>query len=349
VELLPVRATERWVLRRGKLRRYPLGILETIRAFFRAYLVLAPRGRDPEKMSLDEWARRHVGAAARDFLFDPMVRGIYGCRLEELEAGTAFPALVVPRGHSFLSSRLNRWRRGLRGARGKMVAPRNGMGSLAEALEKSLMARLGARFVRGRRVDTLPRESNLVLSVPLAEAARILTRDSPTLGESLNACRSTPLISVGLTAPRTAFQKVPHGVGVLFPSCENRQALGILFNSSAFEGRAGDQDVSLTVMMGGSSRTDLASATDDAILSEVRKELQSLFGFHGELSSSRIYRNIAAVPRYDSLLRQAWSTALETWCASPGHMLFANYTGQVSVRGMIESASALAARLQNPT
>ncbi|MFL6210415.1 MAG: hypothetical protein ACJ74W_16280 [Pyrinomonadaceae bacterium] len=37
-----------------------------------------------------------------------------------------------------------------------------------------------------------------------------------------------------------------------------------------------------------------------------------------------------------------WQTAQAAWCATPGRILFGNYTGQVSLRGMIERALTMA-------
>ena len=47
-----------------------------------------------------------------------------------------------------------------------------------------------------------------------------------------------------------------------------------------------------------------------------------------------------AIPQYSTALPNVWRTARETWCAEPGRILFGNYTGQVSLRGMIESAAS---------
>jgi NADH dehydrogenase FAD-containing subunit len=47
-----------------------------------------------------------------------------------------------------------------------------------------------------------------------------------------------------------------------------------------------------------------------------------------------------AIPQYSVTLPAVWQTARETWCAEPGRILFGNYTGQVSLRGMIESSAA---------
>ena len=104
LELATIRpeAKARFIYRKGKLRRFPLGIFETLRTFFRAYFVLAPH-RDPESLMLDEWTRRFLGEAALKYLMTPFVRGIYGAEPSEVSVSAAFPALCVPPGHSLLS------------------------------------------------------------------------------------------------------------------------------------------------------------------------------------------------------------------------------------------------------
>jgi hypothetical protein len=41
------------------------------------------------------------------------------------------------------------------------------------------------------------------------------------------------------------------------------------------------------------------------------------------------------------VLARVWERARETWCATPGRLLFGNYAGQVSLRGMIEAAARM--------
>jgi hypothetical protein len=47
------------------------------------------------------------------------------------------------------------------------------------------------------------------------------------------------------------------------------------------------------------------------------------------------------LPQYSVDLPNVWQKALDSWCVIPGRVLFGNYTGQISLRGMIESAAAL--------
>jgi hypothetical protein len=48
-----------------------------------------------------------------------------------------------------------------------------------------------------------------------------------------------------------------------------------------------------------------------------------------------------AIPLYGDELRAARDAATAGWCSQPGRLLFGNYTGEVSIRGMIERVSKL--------
>lgn len=72
----------------------------------------------------------------------------------------------------------------------------------------------------------------------------------------------------------------------------------------------------------------------------MREELGALLGVRGEPARLVISRWPRAIPRYSTGLPEVWEKARATWCAAPGRLLFGNYTGQVSLRGMIESAAA---------
>jgi oxygen-dependent protoporphyrinogen oxidase len=357
VELVPVRpeSRARFIWRGGRLRKFPLSVGEALRAFWRAYLARAKGDADPARRTLEEWGRKHVGEAALRYLLTPFLRGIYGCRPSEIEVGLAFPALAVPRGHSLLSWMFRRWHRRLRGldggrrrgSRPVMMAPRGGMGALVEALEAHLRARLGARFRVGTPVD-LPSEnvSNVVLCVPADEAARMLAQADPELSSRLARVRYTPLVTITAFVERLAFPRAPQGVGVLLPEGTSRRSLGVLFNSSAFPDRVVDEGkwVSLTLMMGGSTRPDQGapSVSDDELRAHVRGDLEALFDLApGARIETVIRRWPYAVPQYGAELREAWEAARAGWCSRPGRLLFGNYTGQVSVRGMIETVAGL--------
>jgi oxygen-dependent protoporphyrinogen oxidase len=131
------------------------------------------------------------------------------------------------------------------------------------------------------------------------------------------------------------------GVGALVPEKEGRKSLGILFTSNSFEGRVKDESryASFAVLLGGSAQPHWASASDAEIENAVREELEALLGVRGEPARIVISRWGRAIPQYSVTLPAVWRLARETWCAESGHLLCGNYTGQVSLRGMIETAA----------
>jgi protoporphyrinogen/coproporphyrinogen III oxidase len=352
VELLPVKkeARSRWVMRDGKLRKFPLGPKEALRALGRAYFVLADRKQDPHDLTLESWAKRYLGEAALDYLLSPFLLGIYGARPSELTVGAAFPALAVPHGHSLLSYLLARkvtQKKKYASAKPvgprPMMAPKNGMGDLVQALEKDLRSRLGPRFKTANPVTTIPQSDNLALCVPADTAADLLASVDPRLSSALRAVSYAPLISATTFVSRDQVERPAQGVGFLIPERERMESLGVLLNSEAFEGRVREENrvSSYTVMLGGTLRPELLEASDSRLHAIIAQTLATGVGLRGEPLHVEIKRWSRAVPRYDASLTTALQAARAGWCSRPGRVLFGNYTGQVSIRGMIESSMGL--------
>jgi protoporphyrinogen/coproporphyrinogen III oxidase len=357
VELLPLNreAKSRYILRNGKLRKFPLSIFQALRAFINAYFKLAPAAKDPEELTLADWAAYFFGKPALQYLITPFTRGIFGAEPDEINVSAAFPTLCVPRGHSFLSYLLSKKMRrnpaqAVRRAqvvvpRGKISAPDGGMGAWIYALSSHLDKRLGERFHRGRKVESLKEfesSKNLILAVPAQEASRFLKSESTELSSALAQVSYSPLVTATIFVPSNQFRRRPRGLGVLMPASEPRQCLGVLFNSSSFENRVKSSDIiSLTMMLGGSRSLKLLEKSDEELQKIIVSELRDTFGMKGEPSEIRLKRWTHAVPKYNHELLKTWELAEKTWCSKPGRILFGNYTGQVSLRGMVELASKL--------
>ena len=367
VELAEVRpdSRARYIVRDGRLRKFPLGFGETLGTLKRAAFARAGAGAD--SLDLDAWGRGHLGDAAVDYLLTPFVRGIYGAQPAELGVEAAFPMLSVAPGQTLLGTMLGKaLRRNANGSgaargdvksdghtngdgpkkRGKerkrMVAPLRGMGDVAARLERRLEERLGGRFRRGMRVGEVPDAPNVILATPAYAAARLLDSTAPGLSQALREVKYTPIVSVTAFYPVGALTRPVKGVGALVPAKEGRQSLGVLFTSSSFEERVADEAryASFAVLLGGSAQPEWAEATDAEIATAVRGELDALLGVRGEPARLVISRWPRAIPQYSVALPAVWRRARETWCAAPGRVLFGNYTGQVSLRGMIEVAAS---------
>ena len=341
VELIEPRkdSSAKYVVRDGRLRRFPLNLREAINGLRHAAFERSENGTE----DLDAWGRRHLGDAAADYLLTPFVRGIYGVQPAELGVATAFPFLKLLQGETLFGSMLrHRLHRSGKKEKKHRAAPRFGMGDLVSKLEQRLDAQLGSRFRRNENVDALPDSANVMLATPAPAAAGLLQPLVPQLAEQLGTVHYTPMVSVTTFVERSAFSHPINGVGVLMPAREETKSLGMLFNSSSFGYRVVDEDrlASFTVMMGGTAHPEWLEASDAEIQQAIKFELSALLGIR-EPHSMVIHRWPAALPQYSVDLRAVWQKARDSWCVIPGRMLFGNYTGQISLRGMIESAAAL--------
>jgi oxygen-dependent protoporphyrinogen oxidase len=345
VDLVEVRreSRSRFILRDGKLKKFPLTFTEALAAL--GHAAFTPSQNHEQELDLAEWGRRHLGNAGVEYLLTPFVRGIYGVQPAEVGVVAAFPKLLVPPGRSLLGSVLSKSfkRSGAKKSSAPMVAPRDGMGDLVAKLEQRLMQRLGDRFITGVKITELPDAENILLATPAHHAAQLLESDCPRLAKSLRGVKYTPLVSVTAFVDRDSFTRPVSGVGVLIPATEKRKCLGMLFSSSSFAGRVTDECrfASFTLILGGSKDGDWVKASDADIDAAVRNELNEILGISGAPLETVIHRWPNAIPQYSIELPKLWHYARQTWSAAPGRMLFGNYTGQVSLRGMIESAAAL--------
>jgi oxygen-dependent protoporphyrinogen oxidase len=328
VELSPVLHRARYIFRKGKLRRFPLTAFETLKTFGHAYFALS-NFKFRHALTVDVWAKRMLGPAALEYLMAPFVRGIFGAEPHEILIPAAFPSLDLPPGHSLISYSLRKMIRGKRTSekRGAMSAPRRGMGELISALDRRLQERLGSRFIKGQAVSAL--SSQTVICLPAYQAAELFS-GSPELASALRSVRYTPLISVTCFVPTRNFKKVPRGVGVLIPPSEKKRILGILFNSSSFPDRAEKGFESFTVMLGGSADPGVLQCSDEEVRELIEKEFQTILGAKPE--HYKINRWEKAIPLYGPELPELWALAQRT--LPEGMLLFGNYTGAVSIRGM---------------
>ncbi len=138
---------------------------------------------------------------------------------------------------------------------------------------------------------------------------------------------SPPVTSLTLGFKRKDVAHPLDGFGMLIKQAENSPLLGVLFSSSMFDGRAPDDHVTLTCMMGGSINPQYAENDDQLVLDELHK----LIGVTGAPTFRHQTSWPRAIPQY-SLNYQATLDAMNACEQShPGLHLAGNYRGGISV------------------
>ncbi len=311
---LTERSKKKYILRAGKQRRFPLSLSEASQLLFRCIFYRSNAVTSSPTSTLENWGSHFLGQAGVDYLLDPLTRGIYGTNPSSICVGAAWPKAVIQAGARLIPTlRKNRTRQ----KKSFSATPCGGMETLIQKLEYYLVSQLGSRFQKNMYVENLPLQNNIVLCVPAYEASRLLRKTKPKLAQALADIRYTPLVTVTAFVSEKDRARIPKAMGVLIPEKENRDCFGILFH-----------DDSVTLIFG---------TPDEDIPALCRRELREILGIHGTLLHLEVHPKPRAIPVYDSQVLEAWDIAKKDWCREPSHVLFGNYTGQVSIRGMVES------------
>ena len=332
VEMLPVNqdAKARYIFRDGKMRRMPLRFFEIIKTLTR-FLSRPKIALNFQTATLSDWCHVYLGRAAYEYLLSPFITGIFASSPSELNAKLAFPKLI-PADPGLSLYRF--FKQKPKSARPQMMAPRLGMQDLTTKLAKAL----GDSIELNVPLHSLPAARNLVLAVPTAELSKLIAKEDSDSAQKLLQVSYAPLITVTCFYPLSAFPKKPKGVGVLIPRGQGLRLLGCLFNSSSFENRVKDDQVSLTVMYGGTSDPSALDLNDETLSHLLHAELEKLLKVTKPATALHITRWPRAIPLYSNELKDARNQLVSQFCLQPGRVIFTNYSREVSIRSSIEAA-----------
>jgi protoporphyrinogen/coproporphyrinogen III oxidase len=334
--LLPSRDTarRRFVYRGGRLQALPTGPLSFLRSgllSIRGKLRLAgepwARPRPSEDETIDAFATRRLGAEAASALVGPMVTGVFAGDPRRLSLRACFPRLFeletehggLVRG-VFAGARKKKRDPAAprRSPFGRLTSFRGGLEELVRALAHSLAPDLRTGVaVRGleRQRPPAPREGSpryrvvledgsalaadaVVLAGRAADTARLLEPRVAEAAALLREIPSSPVGVLGLGYPSSAMPRPLDGFGFLVARGEGPRILGVLWESSIFEGRAPQGSVLLRVMVGGALDPEAVDLPDDRLLASVRDDLSTTMGLRSVPTFVRIVRHRAGISQY---------------------------------------------------
>lgn len=367
------RVRHRYLVRDGRVQGLPL---DPLRFFSDGFFSLAGRLRflaEPfvpgrsEDETIAAFVRRRFGREFLDYLFDPLIGGLYSGDPERLSVSALLPHLKrLEQEHgSVVLGALNRRLSGkageMPGAR-MLFSFRDGMGTLPNALAAALGEGLltdarveglrpaaGGGFVATARLGGDIRRlhaPSVIVALPAYGAARIIDGMDMGAAEALANIDHPPLavVFIGYRA-----EDVGHpldGLGYLAPAVEKRPALGMLFSSTLFPGRAPPGYVALTAFVGGARHPTLARLPERVLREEVAAEARRLLGVRGMPVVVRTRYWMNSLPQYamDHATKLETLHSLEE--AHPGLFVTGNYLTGMSTTACIAQARLTASRAQ---
>lgn len=323
----------RYIVRNGKLKRFPLYNWEVLQLLGKA---LVPHAGPYD--TVEAFALAYLGKKATYQVLEPALGGIYGADIRHLSFPGALPMLAKALNHSTWLP-YGFWQyRGQQPKQPKATTKgthsfAGGMQAFVDAIEKAIapQVRLGEEGL----AHVSPDEPAL-LTLPAYRAAEYFG-DHP-IGRLLRDTPYTPIVSVKLIFKAQDVPGFQAGFGCLLPRSEGKQLLGLLFNHSIFPENTKDGYYSFTGIMRDDVYDEvqpLQQQSDAALVELVLQEMNDLMAHHGNPLHTHVDRYSKGIPLYtpdhfdnlfsiDELLRKDF----------PHIRLFGNYTGEISVRGM---------------
>ncbi len=372
-------AARRFLWRRGALHAIPSGpgallLSPLLSVPGRLRVLLEPFARGPRAgdETVFDFAARRIGREAAAVLVDAMVAGVFAGDARTLSLRSAFPAMwAMEREHGSLFRALRAKRReaarsgkdggGPAGPGGVLHTFDGGMQVLTDALA----ARLGPAVRTAARATALSRRGDgwclrtsageaidadaVVLAVPAFEAAALLAPLAPRAAAPLGEIRGAPVAVVSLLYPEAAAPRAREGFGFLVPAGEGPRVLGVLWDSTIFEGRAPAGMVHLRAMAGGARAPDLVDLSDPDLLALVREDLRRTMGVTEEPVSARVYRHAHGIPQYRVGHGERLRAVEEALAPLPGlHLTGNSYRGvsmNLCCRDALATARAVLGRI----
>jgi oxygen-dependent protoporphyrinogen oxidase len=324
-------------------------------------------GRVAHEESVQQFAARHVGEEAARVVAGAFVRGVYAGDAAKLSLDASFPMMrELEKKHRSLLLAMGKGggaknRSGTRGQQGTRTlwSLKRGMGSLVERLAESLGSAIhlempalqlsrapeyaattpfAVRFASGetRSFDSV------IVATPASDAAALLRGLDIEAANALTDIPHSGLAVVALAIRNEAFRTKPDGYGFLVAPGEAIPALGVLFESNLFPGRAPEGFTLVRAFLGGMDRPELITLQDAKLIGLACESLDRALGLKGGPERTWVMRQERAIPQYTLGHRERIASVMKRIGAFPGLYVAGNAYRGVSVGSLVEDADRVA-------
>jgi oxygen-dependent protoporphyrinogen oxidase len=367
-------ARKRFIFRAGRLHALPggpvgfltsplLSVRGRARVLAEPFAAARPGGDE----SIHAFAARRIGAEAADVLIDSMVSGIFGGDARRLSLRACFPKMwQMETEHGGLVRALiakrstGRAGGGVGAPAGRLTSFRDGIEELPRALARALGSRVHvgtpvvalAAPAAPRREwmltlaggDQVPADA-VVLTGPPKQAADLAAPFEEALSALLRGIPSAPMAVVCLGFDRSALDHPLDGFGFLVPRGEAIRALGALWDSSVYAGRAAADRALVRVMLGGAHDPDAPALSDDELVTLARDDLRRAMGLTTAPTFTRVIRHAIGIPQYTAGHLGRLAQIEARLAALPGLFVAGNGYRGVAINACIADAGPLARRI----
>lgn len=300
-----------------------------------------------EDQTIGEWATYRFGKGVEP-LVDAAVTGTFAGDYQRLSIDAVMPGVrQLEKEHGSVLRGLIKKKKKSDGPRRlpAMTSFPQGMEQLIKVLAESkniefdTAAQALAHSGDAWRIETnkgIFHTANLILALPVNQALKLLAPFSPPVATIPEAKIVTVVLGF------TDKAKVPYGFGYLAPEAEKRFALGALFSTHMFPGRAPQGNILLEALVGGRRHPERLDLDDQTLVQKVYDDLSQVLELPEPPCFSRVLRSASGIPQLemDHPVLLAWRAELER--KTPGLALCGFGWDGIGMNEMIKAAKKVA-------
>ena len=326
------KADKRFILRKGKLREVPMSPPKFLSSDIlslkgKLRILLEPFSSGPGDIpdeSIYDFAKRHMGKEAADYLIQPMVSGIFGGLAERLSLKSCFPvmhemekeysslfkAMIKKSRKAKAEGKNERGSGGPSGPGGRLTSVRGGLYGIIERFVelysdfiqldmpvKSISKEDDAYLIHFENNQKISAE-HIIIATPSYVAAKITEQLSENLSDSFSKIDYAPIAVVCQGYHQSKIIHPLDGFGFIVPQKEKLRILGSIWTSSIFVDRAPRDYVQFRTMVGGDGDHESLLLSDAELLGRVESDMDGIIGIEGAPEITTIYRWKQGIPQY---------------------------------------------------
>ena len=182
----------------------------------------------------------------------------------------------------------------------------------------------------------------IVFAASAFRTAEMVEPFADKLAQELFSIDHPPLTVASLAYSREDIARATEGFGILVPEDQGIRMLACIWSSSIFPDRAPEGIVLMRVLLGGARDTDIALASDDKIVTVLKRDLKATLGIIIAPDVIGMQRYERALPQY-TLGHEHRVRRIEAEAARiPGMFLTGNYLRGFSIGACVHTAEETA-------
>jgi protoporphyrinogen/coproporphyrinogen III oxidase len=310
-------ARKRFIFDGNMVHKIPESVKEFISSsllsIFSKFRVLleffVPRKKNNDEESLQSFGYRRVGKEFTNKLLDPMSAGVFASSADKLSIDAAFPLVVkLEKDYGSLLRGMIKKKKKNADSGGILMSFKNGMSSFVDILSQKCGANinLSTEIVQIQRDamgwslhtqdTTFSEYEKVIIASPSYIASRLLKNIDEELCEDLKLIEYSPIAIVALGYDD--LENPLDGFGLLTMKSSYSQALGILWDSSIFKGRAEASKKLIRVMIGGQRNPTLAVKEENELIEIAIGAVMQIMHNNNKPLLTNVARWYKGIPNY---------------------------------------------------